>query len=494
MHIWWQTGLRPVFAQSLDQINVSLSVFDAKNEAVNGTFQVRFAIYNVDRSTANASEAAGRVWEETKQVEVRSGIVRTSLGDTNVLPTGLFSDVSQSYYLGVRIGQDSEMVPRKKISSVPSALNAISAADSRSLDGKVIGTKSGNIPVLGTGGKIAINLLPTGTGTKQLVLGNDGRLHDQNTDTGTSSDSFAIGANTGIGSANFDISVSNASSKPTLRYDSSAGAWQLSNDGASYSQILTGASGSFLPLTGGTMTGSIVFNPSQTFGGATIAELGYLSGTTGNIQSQLNSKADASHAHAASDITSGTLGVTRGGTGVSSYSVGDMLYASGASTLSALGIGVDGECIVASGGMPVWGACSGLGGSSHGLLSATHTDTVTGTVLRGDLITGQGTTAKWTRLAIGAIGSILRSDGTDAAWATLSKSDFGLGNVENTALSTWGGSANIATVGTITSGTWNGSTIGVAYGGTGATTFAANGVLYGNGTSAVSATAAGTAG
>ncbi|NTW90069.1 MAG: hypothetical protein HGB37_04155, partial [Candidatus Moranbacteria bacterium] len=53
---------------------------------------------------------------------------------------------------------------------------------------------------------------------------------------------------------------------------------------------------------------------------------------------------------------------------------------------------------------------------------------------------------------------------------------------------------DIATVGTITSGTWNGSTIGVAYGGTGATTFAANGVLYGNGTSAVSATAAGTAG
>ena len=39
------------------------------------------------------------------------------------------------------------------------------------------------------------------------------------------------------------------------------------------------------------------------------------------------------------------------------------------------------------------------------------------------------------------------------------KSDIGLGNVENTALSTWAGSKNITTLGTITTGTWNGSAI-----------------------------------
>jgi parallel beta-helix repeat protein len=48
--------------------------------------------------------------------------------------------------------------------------------------------------------------------------------------------------------------------------------------------------------------------------------------------------------------------------------------------------------------------------------------------------------------------------------------------------------------GTITAGTWQGATIGVAYGGTGATTLTSNGVLYGNGTGAVQATAAGTTG
>ena len=46
---------------------------------------------------------------------------------------------------------------------------------------------------------------------------------------------------------------------------------------------------------------------------------------------------------------------------------------------------------------------------------------------------------------------------------------LGLGNVENTALSTYTGSASVVTVGTITSGTWTGTVIGVANGGTGAT-------------------------
>ena len=46
---------------------------------------------------------------------------------------------------------------------------------------------------------------------------------------------------------------------------------------------------------------------------------------------------------------------------------------------------------------------------------------------------------------------------------TLGKSWVGLGNVENTKLSTWEGSANITTLGTITSGTWKGSKIGQSY-------------------------------
>ncbi|HEY4207975.1 MAG TPA: hypothetical protein VGM31_14225 [Puia sp.] len=67
-------------------------------------------------------------------------------------------------------------------------------------------------------------------------------------------------------------------------------------------------------------------------------------------------------------------------------------------------------------------------------------------------------------------------------WHTLAKSDIGLGSVENTALSTWAGSANITTVGSIGSGTWHSTVIGTAYGGTGASSL--TGIPKANGASA----------
>jgi hypothetical protein len=49
------------------------------------------------------------------------------------------------------------------------------------------------------------------------------------------------------------------------------------------------------------------------------------------------------------------------------------------------------------------------------------------------------------------------TNGAAPSWSTVTKSDVGLGSVENTALSTWAGSINITTTGTVTSGTWSGS-------------------------------------
>jgi len=51
--------------------------------------------------------------------------------------------------------------------------------------------------------------------------------------------------------------------------------------------------------------------------------------------------------------------------------------------------------------------------------------------------------------------------------------------------STYVGQTSITTLGTVTAGTWNGTTVDVAHGGTGATTL--SGYLYGNGTGAVTA-------
>lgn len=61
------------------------------------------------------------------------------------------------------------------------------------------------------------------------------------------------------------------------------------------------------------------------------------------------------------------------------------------------------------------------------------------------------------------------------------KSDLGLGNVENTKLSTWAGTTNITTLGTITTGTWQGTTIAVNKGGTGLTSYTIGDMLYATG-------------
>lgn len=48
---------------------------------------------------------------------------------------------------------------------------------------------------------------------------------------------------------------------------------------------------------------------------------------------------------------------------------------------------------------------------------------------------------------------------SDLANAATARSNLGIGNVENTALSTWAGSSNITTLGTILTGTWSGTAI-----------------------------------
>lgn len=81
--------------------------------------------------------------------------------------------------------------------------------------------------------------------------------------------------------------------------------------------------------------------------------------------------------------------------------------------------------------------------SAHNLLSTTHGDTLTGTVVRGDVIVGNAT-PKFARLAIGTSGKVLRSDGTDAAWTTLAASDIGSGTL---ALARGGTNADLSATG-----------------------------------------------
>ena len=56
--------------------------------------------------------------------------------------------------------------------------------------------------------------------------------------------------------------------------------------------------------------------------------------------------------------------------------------------------------------------------TAHNLLSTTHGDTTASSVARGDLVVGTGASPAWDNLALGTVGKILRSDGTDLLYST----------------------------------------------------------------------------
>jgi hypothetical protein len=76
----------------------------------------------------------------------------------------------------------------------------------------------------------------------------------------------------------------------------------------------------------------------------TPTELGYVSGVTSAIQTQLGGK----------EPTITVLAESKGGTNQSTYATGDVLYASAANTLSKLGIGSSGKILTVVAGAPSW--------------------------------------------------------------------------------------------------------------------------------------------
>ena len=102
-------------------------------------------------------------------------------------------------------------------------------------------------------------------------------------------------------------------------------------------------------------------------------------------------------------------------------------------------------------GVRSWVAQSGGGGGgTWGSITGTLSNqTDLNSVLSGKQATISGAPGTWPSFA--------------AVATSGSKSDVGLSNVENTALSTWAGTTNIVTLGTLTTGVWHGTAIADSY-------------------------------
>jgi len=159
-------------------------------------------------------------------------------------------------------------------------------------------------------------------------------------------------------------------------------------------------------------------------------------------------------------LSAGGVGSGGGGGGASSLKELSDVYHSSSSVLRADGTPVqNGDTLVYDSTNTRWVAAAGGGGGSSvawGLSGADYQDlAVDGTTKR--LLTAHQSLSGYVPTSRTINGHALSSD------VTITKGDIGLGNVENTALSSWTGSGNISTVGTITSGEWRGTRIANAY-------------------------------
>lgn len=162
-------------------------------------------------------------------------------------------------------------------------------------------------------------------------------------------------------------------------------------------------------------------------------------------------------------LTAGVLSTTVGGGSVTSVQV------SGGTT----GLTTSGGPITGSGAITLSGTLSISNGGTGSTTASSAFNSLSPMTTLGDIIYG-GASGTGTRLAgnITTTKQFLSQSGSGSisaipVWSTVSKADVGLSLVENTALSTWGGSGNIIILGAVASGAWNAATIGAAFGGTG---------------------------
>jgi hypothetical protein len=138
--------------------------------------------------------------------------------------------------------------------------------------------------------------------------------------------------------------------------------------GYSYVQSFGVGTGTVLPLLIGTGTsGGLTIDASNNSSFSGTVSASNLSGTNTGDQT-ITLTGDVTGSGTGSFATTlATVGATKGGTGQTTYTTGDILYASATNTLSKLAVGSTGQVLTVAAGVPSWAASSGGGGTSYTL-------------------------------------------------------------------------------------------------------------------------------
>jgi hypothetical protein len=255
-----------------------------------------------------------------------------------------------------------------------------------------------------------------------------------------------------------------------------------------------GAATTYSAGTGLTLAGTVFSITNTGVTASTYGSASSVSVVAINAQGQVTSASSTAIAIAASQITSGTLGVARGGTGQTSYTDGQLLIGNSTGNTLSKATLTAGSGITISNGAGTITIASTAGGGT--VTSVDGSGGTTGLTLTGGPITTSGTLTLGGTLTVanGGTGATtltgyVKGTGTAAltASASIPTSDISGGaaltEVDDTNVTlTLGGSPTTALLAatSITAG-WTGQ-LAVSRGGTGASTL--TGIVVGNGTSA----------
>ncbi len=405
--------------------------FSARLRTAGGEALATDGAYSITFRIFTALTGGTAAWTETQTITVTGGTVVASLGSVTAFPSDLLFE-NDSYYLEAQVGSDSPMVPRKRLQSVPSAFNA------NTLGGKSVGTSANNIIALNSSGNLSI----AGTFTGSSLTINP-----------ASAEAVAVnpfGSSAGnTGEIRFYELTANGTNYVGLKSSDSIASsltWKLPNTDGSASQVLT---------TDGA---------------------GQLSWAT--------AATDTGWSHSGSYVILSTSGDS---VGIGTSTPGSKLDVQGAIRLGATGANNILHTTAAASsptGSLYWGSREICDSSSN--CSSSGDITSVGSMASG--VAFGDTTADDDWLGLGDSAGRIEFDDQATDEVNILTANVGIGTATPSYKLDVSGTFHVT--GALTLDT----ALTVANGGTGATSFTSNGVLYGNGTGAIQATSAGSDG
>jgi len=266
--------------------------------------------------------------------------------------------------------QDLQLATKQYVDAVAEGLHihaACAAATPATLASITGGTVTYNNGTAGVGATLTLSVALTTLDGYPLQNGNRILVKNEATQANNGIYTWATGGTVLTRATDFDTTTEVASGDFTFVTNGTLYAntgWVQTNNTTSIGTspiafVQFSGAGTYTAGTGLTLTGSQFSITNTGVSAASYGSASQVATFAVNAQGQLTAASNASIAIAGSQITSGTVAATVGGTGQSSYTTGDILYANSSTTLTKLTLGTQGQVLKAGASAPEWGAVAG---------------------------------------------------------------------------------------------------------------------------------------